>query len=114
MGLAMVRAGAAVAVTAALLTCTAAAEAQRPASLGTGAPSGQSGIQLYNFSGYLGNGQGDPNPPAPTTVNGRLERVFQFLQANGLREATIIPWLGEHGGYCDCEVLANVEEEWSQ
>jgi hypothetical protein len=26
--------------------------------------------------------------------------------------ATVIPWLREQGGYCDCEVLANVEERW--
>jgi len=38
----------------------------------------------------------------------------QFLQAHDLPEATIIPWLGEYGGFCDCEVLANVEQEWGQ
>jgi len=29
-----------------------------------------------------------------------------------LDEDRIIPWLEEHGGGCDCEVLANVEEEF--
>ncbi len=38
----------------------------------------------------------------------------QFLQANNLPEATIVPWLGNHGGYCDCEVLANVEDGFQQ
>jgi hypothetical protein len=43
-----------------------------------------------------------------------LKLTRQFLQTNGLPEATIVPWLGEYGGYCDCEVLANVEQEWAQ
>jgi hypothetical protein len=43
-----------------------------------------------------------------------LKLTRQFLQANNLPEATVIPWLGEYGGYCDCEVLANVEQEWQQ
>src|SRR6185295_2180043 len=63
--LAMVRAAAAVVGTAAFLTCAAGAEAQRPASLGAGAPAGQSGIQLYNFSGYLSSGAGEITCPAP-------------------------------------------------
>jgi hypothetical protein len=36
-----------------------------------------------------------------------------FLRSRALSESTVIPWLGEYGGYCDCEVLANVEEHWS-
>ena len=43
-----------------------------------------------------------------------LNFTRQFLEANGLPEATIVPWLAEYGGYCDCEVLANVEREWTQ
>jgi hypothetical protein len=35
-----------------------------------------------------------------------------FLIARGLDAEVILPWLGEYGGYCDCEVLANVEESW--
>ena len=37
-----------------------------------------------------------------------------FLASRQLPEATIVPWLGEYGGFCDCEVLANVEERWGQ
>ena len=40
----------------------------------------------------------------------RLTRAF--LASRSLREETIVPWLGEYGGYCDCEVLANVEDSW--
>lgn len=43
-----------------------------------------------------------------------LKLTRQFLQTYGLPEATVIPWLGEYGGYCDCEVLANVEQEWQR
>ena len=41
-----------------------------------------------------------------------LKITRSFLQGRNLSEAAIIPWLGEYGGYCDCEVLANVEQEW--
>ena len=41
-----------------------------------------------------------------------LRFTRQFLVARSLSEATIVPWLGEYGGYCDCEVLANVEDAW--
>jgi hypothetical protein len=43
-----------------------------------------------------------------------LKLTRQFLQANSLPEDSVISWLGEYGGYCDCEVLANVEEQWQQ
>ncbi len=43
-----------------------------------------------------------------------LRFTQQFLQGRNLPEATIISWLGSFGGYCDCEVLANVEQEWEQ
>jgi hypothetical protein len=36
----------------------------------------------------------------------------QFLVARSLSASAIVPWLGEHRGYCDCEVLANVEDAW--
>jgi hypothetical protein len=85
----LAKAGAALAAAGALLTCTSAAQAQRPPTLGEGAPVGQSGIQLYNFSGYISNGGGDPNPPAPTTQDGRVERVFQFLQSRGIKDVEL-------------------------
>jgi hypothetical protein len=40
----------------------------------------------------------------------RMTRTF--LQKKNLEPETILPWLQESGGYCDCEVLANVEESW--
>ena len=35
-----------------------------------------------------------------------------FLEKRKLNTSLILPWLEEFGGYCDCEVLANVEESW--
>ena len=35
------------------MATASSAQAQRPVSMGEGAPVGQSGIQLYNFSSYL-------------------------------------------------------------
>jgi sugar phosphate isomerase/epimerase len=81
----MVRAGAAVAAAGALLTCASAAQAQRPPSLGAGAPSGQMGVQLYDWSQYISNGAGELNPPVPSAQDARVERVFQFLQSRGVK-----------------------------
>jgi hypothetical protein len=41
----------------------------------------------------------------------RLSRAY--LEQHGLPVDAILPWLVEHGGSCDCEVLANVEERFS-
>jgi sugar phosphate isomerase/epimerase len=109
----MVRIHAAVIATAgAVLACASAAEAQRPPTMGLGAPSGQSGIQLYNFSSYISgnnpatNGEivcPDPpaaptpycvGPPAPATSAARLERVFQFLQSRGIKDVELYGYPG--------------------
>ncbi len=44
--------------------------------------------------------------------NHTLKITIAFLESKKLNKEKIIPWLSEHGGYCDCEVLANVEESW--
>lgn len=38
--------------------------------------------------------------------------TMNFLSSKKLDAESILPWLGEYGGNCDCEVLANVEESW--
>ena len=43
-----------------------------------------------------------------------LRQTEDFLAKRGLNPALIVPWLRESGGCCDCEVLANVEDEWSE
>ena len=35
---------------------------------------------------------------------------LQSLELNNIDN--IIKWLGENGGYCDCEILANVEDKF--
>jgi hypothetical protein len=42
-----------------------------------------------------------------------LRLTTAFLASKNLDVQQIIPWLREHGGYCDCEVLANVEDKFS-
>lgn len=43
-----------------------------------------------------------------------LRLTAEFLQKRGLDVERIVPWLREHGGYCDCEVLANVEDKFGE
>ncbi len=40
----------------------------------------------------------------------KMTRVF--LENRKLDAGKILPWLEAYGGYCDCEVLANVEDSW--
>ena len=41
-----------------------------------------------------------------------LRHTCAFLKAKGLSESTVVLWLGTYGGFCDCEVLGNVEAAW--
>jgi len=37
--------------------------------------------------------------------------TVKFLEKNKIQDIqTVLQWLAENGGYCDCEILANVEE----
>lgn len=51
-----------------------------------------------------------------TTLSGGCDHTFRltraFLRAKGLDEAPVVTWLQDYGGYCDCEVLVNVEDRW--
>jgi len=50
-----------------------------------------------------------PNtPPCDHT----LRLTTEFLQQRSLEVERVVVWLREHGGYCDCEVIANVEDEF--
>ena len=37
----------------------------------------------------------------------------RFLTERGLDVQRVTAWLQQYGGFCDCEVLANVTEFWS-
>ncbi|MDF3078625.1 MAG: hypothetical protein K0S09_2514 [Sphingobacteriaceae bacterium] len=41
-----------------------------------------------------------------------LVLTTEYLQENGLYSEKVIDFLKENGGYCDCEVLNNVEERF--
>ena len=43
-----------------------------------------------------------------------LKAARFFLMQHNLPEEPIINWLVEAGGGCDCEVIANVEENWGE
>ncbi len=43
-----------------------------------------------------------------------LSGTLRFVKRRALNEHLIISWLESYGGYCDCEVIANVESEWSE
>jgi sugar phosphate isomerase/epimerase len=107
-GFGKVRVGAAMVAAGAILSCAATAQAQRPTDLGAGAPSGQMGVQLYDWSQYLQDGRGEitcpaapapqtPNcvmPPAPTTSASRLERVFKYLQSRNIQNVELYGFPG--------------------
>lgn len=43
--------------------------------------------------------------------NNDLSMTISFLKEHGVKNIdNVIAWLQSKGGYCDCEVLANVEE----
>ncbi|MBQ4831590.1 DUF2695 domain-containing protein [Alteromonas sp. MMG017] len=40
-----------------------------------------------------------------------LRETKDFLISRNLSPEKIIPWLNEHGSFCDCEVIFNVYDE---
>ncbi len=40
-----------------------------------------------------------------------LKFTLEFIEDNYLPENKLIEWFENNGGYCDCEVLANIEEQ---
>jgi hypothetical protein len=42
-----------------------------------------------------------------------LRATIQFLRDRNLDVDGTVAWLGEHGGFCDCEVLSNVEDTFA-
>lgn len=43
-----------------------------------------------------------------------LRFAVSWIAENKQSEAKILSWLSEHGGFCDCEVLANAADHWEQ
>lgn len=46
-------------------------------------------------------------PPCDHT----LKESIDFLRSRGLVPEKIVPWLQEHDGFCDCEVIFNVYDD---
>lgn len=40
-----------------------------------------------------------------------LKETIEFIESKQLDSDVVITWLGEHGGFCDCEVIYNVYGE---
>src|SRR6478735_3808853 len=116
------RACAAVAATGAAVLATAGmAQAQAPASVGEGVPTGQGSVQMFNYGGFIGSGSGvtggssggtqtaaqlginianaaDGSSCATATSqecrNNRLDGLLGFLQAKGVQNVELFGWSG--------------------
>ena len=43
-----------------------------------------------------------------------LKATREWLEDGGLDVQAVIGWLQSNGGFCDCEVVANVREHWEE
>jgi len=60
-----------------------------------------------NLFDYLDNKLGE------NSCDDTNKLTLEFLLKNKIGDKeTVINWLAENGGYCDCEILANVEEKF--
>ncbi|MGI6154077.1 MAG: DUF2695 domain-containing protein [Christensenellaceae bacterium] len=46
--------------------------------------------------------------------DGTLNITLEFLENKGIRASKVVEWMKKYGGYCDCEVLANVEDPFNR
>ena len=60
---------------------------------------------IRNLFDYIDTGEACDNT---------LRRTTEFIQMKGLDLDRILRWLKENGGYCDCEVVFNVEDAWTR
>ncbi len=40
-----------------------------------------------------------------------LKEAIEFSKSRNLDLELVVPWLHEHGGFCDCEVIFNVYDD---
>ena len=40
--------------------------------------------------------------------------TMAFIRKHKLDEKSVLTWLREHGGYCDCEVIYNVQDKYAE
>jgi hypothetical protein len=55
---------------------------------------------------YLGEQLGEKN------CDDTLALTLNYIRRENLPVENVVKWLEENGGFCDCEVLANVESEF--
>lgn len=63
--------------------------------------------RFQNLFNYLDTELTDKNCDNTNSIT----RTF-LLQSNIQNADEVLEWLAKHGGYCDCEILANVEEQF--
>lgn len=51
-----------------------------------------------------------PNPPP---CDHSFRETVQFLNERQLPVEPTLEWLQSNGGYCDCEIIFNVTDEWA-
>ena len=51
------------------------------------------------------------NPPP---CDHTLRETVVFLRKRGLDVDLVVGWLREYGGYCDCEVIFNVDDKFGE
>lgn len=44
--------------------------------------------------------------------NHNFELMTEFLKLKGLDKENVFEWFREQGGYCDCEILFNIEDRF--
>jgi hypothetical protein len=49
---------------------------------------------------------------AESECDNTLKHAVNFLSEHQVEAGSVVSWLENLGGYCDCEVLANVEERF--
>jgi len=40
--------------------------------------------------------------------------TIRFLEQKGIEAEPVLAWMREQGGYCDCEILANVQDKFHE
>ena len=43
-----------------------------------------------------------------------LRETIQFLKERNLVIEPVVAWLQQHGGFCDCEVIFNVDDKFGE
>lgn len=61
-------------------------------------------VDIETLKDLLSHLNQDSAPPC----NHTHRETIAFLNSRDIDPAKVIPWLQEHGGYCDCEVIYNV------